>query len=78
MIHGDTSHAPGKSIPIADEDMDKFIQKMRLKRNTVESNLKYCEDPEARQAMMLKIEQYNMIITEFGYEAYGKKTKAKF
>lgn len=80
MVRGDTSHAPKSKFtdPIDDQDMDRFIQKLRLKRNEVESNLKKCEDQDTRDAMKLKIEHYNIIIKEFGYDSYGKKTKAKF
>ena len=80
MVRGDTSHAPRSKFaePVNDEDMDRFIQKLRLKRNIVESNLRSCEDQDTRDAMKLKIEHYNLIIAEFGYEPYGKKTKAKF
>lgn len=78
MIRGKTDHAPRPIFSVQDEDMEKFILKLRAKRNQAESNLKTCESPDVRDALKLRIEQYNIIIQEFGFDPYGKKSKAKF
>lgn len=54
-----------------------FISKIRTLRNHMQERLYKCENQDLKDKITRKLEMYNIMLQEFGYQAYDDRKQKK-